>query len=307
MSGRTELSLALMLPRLNTLLIVSAQVPEENDDVAEIPEGDQCFNNCNQQESPSSKLEINQNTGCLYRDSTDLTWASDTAMATAPIHALVIHAQSTNYGQWLQSNLNAANRPNPLDPSVNIQIRGAQNPSARTSASRKFTTKHSKRALKASLTLGILLGMFFVAWLPFFVANVTQAVCDCVPALLFDVLTWLGYCNSTMNPIIYPLFMRDFKRAMAKYLPCCRRWWERRPSVVSFSMRNSNSAPRLALRPETDSVESVTQVNGNMLLPAAKVAEDKHLEVTGADSLHLFELEHSDHDLHVNQLNTPMD
>lgn len=39
---------------------------------------------------------------------------------------------------------------------------------------RKFVTKHSKKALKASLTLGILLGMFFVAWLPFFVANVVQ-------------------------------------------------------------------------------------------------------------------------------------
>ncbi|XP_078415336.1 5-hydroxytryptamine receptor 6 [Cetorhinus maximus] len=199
-----------------------------------------------------------------------------------------------------------------------VQVRGAQNLSARTSDSRKFTTKHSKRALKASLTLGILLGMFFVTWLPFFVANVTQAVCDCVPALLFDVLTWLGYCNSTMNPIIYPLFMRDFKRAMAKYLPCCRRWWERRPSVVSFSMRNSNSAPRLALslknmlalRPDTDSAESVIQVNGHILLPAGKehkVTEDKQLEATGADSLHLFELEQTDQEFQVNQLNTPMD
>ncbi|XP_067826153.1 5-hydroxytryptamine receptor 6 [Heptranchias perlo] len=199
-----------------------------------------------------------------------------------------------------------------------VQVRGAPNPSAGTSDSRKFTNKHSKRALKASLTLGILLGMFFVAWLPFFVANVTQAVCDCVPALFFDVLTWLGYCNSTMNPIIYPLFMRDFKRAMAKYLPCCRRWWERRPSVVSFSMRNSNSAPRLglslrnmlALRPETDSVESVIQVNDHILLPAGKehkVIEDRPLEATGADSLHLFEMEQTDQEFQENQLNTPMD
>uniref|UniRef100_UPI00398E90FA 5-hydroxytryptamine receptor 6 n=1 Tax=Pristiophorus japonicus TaxID=55135 RepID=UPI00398E90FA len=199
-----------------------------------------------------------------------------------------------------------------------VQAQGAVNPSAATSDSRKFTAKHSKRAWKASLTLGILLGMFFVAWLPFFVANVTQAVCDCVPALLFDVLTWLGYCNSTMNPIIYPLFMRDFKRAMAKYLPCCRRWWDRRPSVVSFSMRNSNSAPRLglslrnmlALRPETDSGESVLQANDHILLPAGKehkVSEDKFLEATGADSLQLFDLEQADQELQVNQLNTPMD
>ncbi|XP_072101157.1 5-hydroxytryptamine receptor 6 [Mobula birostris] len=191
------------------------------------------------------------------------------------------------------------------------------NPSAGDSDGRKFTTKHSKRALKASLTLGILLGMFFVAWLPFFVANVTQAVCDCIPALLFDVLTWLGYCNSTMNPIIYPLFMRDFKRAIAKSLPCSRRWWERRPSVVSFTMRNSYSGPRLGLtlgnmlvlQPETDSVESVNQTNDQILLPGDqhKITEVECKDTAGVDSLHLFDLEQTDQAFHINQLNTPMD
>uniref|UniRef100_H3ASQ6 5-hydroxytryptamine receptor 6 n=1 Tax=Latimeria chalumnae TaxID=7897 RepID=H3ASQ6_LATCH len=198
-----------------------------------------------------------------------------------------------------------------------IQVSRPQNQSAGTSENRKFVNKHSKKALKASLTLGILLGMFFVAWLPFFVANVAQAVCDCVPAVLFDVLTWLGYCNSTMNPIIYPLFMRDFKRAMAKYLPCCRRSWERRPSMVSLSMRNSNSGQRLglslknilALRGETDSIDSVMQVNDHILLPTMKDnnLEEKSLPATGADSVNLFDLEHTDQELQVNHLNTPMD
>uniref|UniRef100_A0A8C5JJP6 5-hydroxytryptamine receptor 6 n=1 Tax=Junco hyemalis TaxID=40217 RepID=A0A8C5JJP6_JUNHY len=146
------------------------------------------------------------------------------------------------------------------------------------SESRRFTNKHSKKALKASLTLGILLGMFFVAWLPFFVINVAQAVCDCVPAGFFDVLTWLGYCNSTMNPIIYPLFMRDFKRAMGKFLPCCRRPAEPRPSAISLSMRNSNSAARaatslknvLTLQAETDSMDSGAPGSEPRLPPAPR-------------------------------------
>ncbi|KAM4703748.1 5-hydroxytryptamine receptor 6 isoform 2-T2 [Rhinophrynus dorsalis] len=171
--------------------------------------------------------------------------------------------------------------------------------------SRRFVTKHSKKALKASLTLGILLGMFFVAWLPFFVANVVQAVCDCVPPGLFDVLTWLGYCNSTMNPIIYPLFMRDFKRAMGKYLPCCRR-----SRVISLSMRNSNSAPRLGLslrnvltlRGDTDSMYSATLGNEH-LLPNYKDHSTDPLPVTAADSVNLFDLEQ---EMQVHQLNTPM-
>ncbi|KFQ33522.1 5-hydroxytryptamine receptor 6, partial [Merops nubicus] len=47
-------------------------------------------------------------------------------------------------------------------------------PAAGSQGRRRFTNKHSKKALKASLTLGILLGMFFVAWLPFFITNMTQ-------------------------------------------------------------------------------------------------------------------------------------
>ncbi|XP_029435106.1 5-hydroxytryptamine receptor 6 [Rhinatrema bivittatum] len=194
-----------------------------------------------------------------------------------------------------------------------IQVPRAQ--IAGVNENRRLVNKHSKKALKASLTLGILLGMFFIAWLPFFISNVVQAVCDCVPAGLFDVLTWLGYCNSTMNPIIYPLFMRDFKRAMAKFLPCCRRSWERRASAISLSVRNSNSGPRLGLslknvltmRGETDSLDSVMQGNDHMLLPACRDNNLDALPATGADLVNLFDLEHTDQELQMNQLNTPMD
>ncbi|XP_058674896.1 5-hydroxytryptamine receptor 6 [Ammospiza caudacuta] len=159
-----------------------------------------------------------------------------------------------------------------------LQVPRAPSQPLASSESRRFTNKHSKKALKASLTLGILLGMFFVAWLPFFVTNVAQAVCDCVPAGFFDVLTWLGYCNSTMNPIIYPLFMRDFKRAMGKFLPCCRRPAEPRPSAISLSMRNSNSAARaatslknvLTLQAETDSMDSGAPGSEPRLPPAPR-------------------------------------
>uniref|UniRef100_A0A8C6XQG4 5-hydroxytryptamine receptor 6 n=1 Tax=Naja naja TaxID=35670 RepID=A0A8C6XQG4_NAJNA len=172
---------------------------------------------------------------------------------------------------------------------------------------RKFANKHSRRALKASLTLGILLGMFFVAWLPFFVCNMAQAVCNCISADFFDLLTWLGYCNSTMNPIIYPLFMRDFKRAMAKYLPCCPRTWERRPSRVSLSLRNSNSGPRpgvslrnaLALPGETDSADSIVNDHSGQMLG--------FLPPTRANSLHLSNAEQTEPKLNLIYLNTPSD
>lgn len=62
----------------------------------------------------------------------------------------------------------------PTTPCLQPQVPRAPSQPLASSESRRFTNKHSKKALKASLTLGILLGMFFVAWLPFFVTNVAQ-------------------------------------------------------------------------------------------------------------------------------------
>lgn len=93
--------------------------------------------------------------------------------------------------------------------------------------------------------------------------HLLQAVCDCISLGLFDTLTWLGYCNSTMNPIIYPLFMRDFKRALGRLLPCPRGPREQQPGLASPSVRTSHSGARpglslqhvlpLPLPPDSDS------------------------------------------------------
>lgn len=54
------------------------------------------------------------------------------------------------------------------------QVPRTPRPGMESADSRRLTTKHSRKALKASLTLGILLSMFFVTWLPFFVASIAQ-------------------------------------------------------------------------------------------------------------------------------------
>uniref|UniRef100_A0A672J5W7 G-protein coupled receptors family 1 profile domain-containing protein n=1 Tax=Salarias fasciatus TaxID=181472 RepID=A0A672J5W7_SALFA len=141
---------------------------------------------------------------------------------------------------------------------------------------RRLAHRQGRRALKASLTLGVLLGLFFSAWLPFFITNMAQAVCECVPLALFDAITWLGYCNSTMNPIIYPLFMRDFKRALGKLLPCCSTRSPRRPSpALSLSLRNSGE-PNIASSP-----------------PSPLASDPTHPPATATDAVNLLDAEHA--------------
>ncbi|KAK6111634.1 7 transmembrane receptor (rhodopsin family) protein [Brugia pahangi] len=72
---------------------------------------------------------------------------------------------------------------------------------------------------KARLTLGVIMGTFLMCWLPFFIVNVIRSF---LPALISDMqfkaVTWLGYANSTANPIIYTILNRDFRIAFKKIL-----------------------------------------------------------------------------------------
>ncbi|XP_060689282.1 histamine H2 receptor-like [Hemiscyllium ocellatum] len=98
---------------------------------------------------------------------------------------------------------------------------------------------------KATRTMSIIISVFVMCWLPYFVFNVWLAVHGAestsdVITHVFKVITWLGYCNSTINPMLYAFLNRDFQRALKKLL-ICRRWrtqvdiGEDMVSIVTFS------------------------------------------------------------------------
>lgn len=71
---------------------------------------------------------------------------------------------------------------------------------------------------KALKTLGIIMGVFTLCWLPFFVVNIIKVFSrDVLDLDVFRFLNWLGYINSGLNPIIYcrsPEFRAAFKNLL---------------------------------------------------------------------------------------------
>ncbi|XP_036294872.1 alpha-2A adrenergic receptor [Pipistrellus kuhlii] len=76
------------------------------------------------------------------------------------------------------------------------------------------------REKRFTFVLAVVIGVFVVCWFPFFFTYTLTAVGCAVPRTLFKFFFWFGYCNSSLNPVIYTIFNHDFRRAFKKIL--CR-------------------------------------------------------------------------------------
>ncbi|XP_026830296.1 5-hydroxytryptamine receptor 1 isoform X4 [Ooceraea biroi] len=80
---------------------------------------------------------------------------------------------------------------------------------------------HLAKERKASTTLGIIMGAFVSCWLPFFVLALVRPFLndpDAIPDFLSGLFLWLGYCNSLLNPIIYAILNKDFRKPFREIL-----------------------------------------------------------------------------------------
>ncbi|XP_052771864.1 dopamine receptor 1-like isoform X1 [Mya arenaria] len=125
---------------------------------------------------------------------------------------------------------------------------------------------------KAAVTLGVIMGVFLFCWLPFFILNLYEAYAKNTPIIVFQILTWLGYFNSCLNPIIYSIFNSEFRNAFKRILfprtcPCLDR------DSRDYRWRGSPKKTKNGTSTHTDYL-STRQENGS------KASQDsKHLLV----------------------------
>nr|XP_033802387.1 5-hydroxytryptamine receptor 2C isoform X1 [Geotrypetes seraphini] len=90
---------------------------------------------------------------------------------------------------------------------------------------RKGTMQSINNERRASKVLGIVFFLFLIMWCPFFITNIMSVLCKeaCDKDLLVELLNvfvWVGYVSSGVNPLVYTLFNRTYRRAFSNYIHC---------------------------------------------------------------------------------------
>ncbi|XP_072095773.1 alpha-2A adrenergic receptor [Mobula birostris] len=102
-------------------------------------------------------------------------------------------------------------------------VSGLQRPEDGVSPKAARWKGRHNREKRFTFVLAVVIGVFVVCWFPFFFTYSLTAICSescAVPETLFKFFFWFGYCNSSLNPVIYTIFNHDFRKAFKKIL--CR-------------------------------------------------------------------------------------
>ncbi|XP_048037737.1 trace amine-associated receptor 13c-like [Megalobrama amblycephala] len=70
-----------------------------------------------------------------------------------------------------------------------------------------------KSERKAALTLGIIVTIYLLCWIPYYICSVSVT-----SSTTINILTWVVYVNSGMNPLVYALFYPWFKKTVKHVL-----------------------------------------------------------------------------------------
>ncbi|XP_016941173.4 5-hydroxytryptamine receptor 2A [Drosophila suzukii] len=111
-------------------------------------------------------------------------------------------------------------RPRQQPPPLQQQSQLSSIANPMQKVNKRKETLEAKRERKAAKTLAIITGAFVVCWLPFFVMALTMPLCAAcqISDSVASLFLWLGYFNSTLNPVIYTIFSPEFRQAFKRIL-----------------------------------------------------------------------------------------
>ncbi|CAF3850033.1 unnamed protein product [Rotaria magnacalcarata] len=100
---------------------------------------------------------------------------------------------------------------------------------------RNLTKSSATNERKAMRVLLIIFSIFVILWTPFFTINLLSCFISDINPTFISVATWLGYCSSGANPIIYTIFSRAFRRAFVNIVTCRKKISSYRSQMISPS------------------------------------------------------------------------
>ncbi len=94
---------------------------------------------------------------------------------------------------------------------------------------------------KAVKIIAVVMGSFVVCWVPYFTMFTFGPIFNWnISDLFYQIVLWLGYINSLINPLVYACMNREFRRAFKTILSCAR--WDAGKCIRgSFGSRDHDS------------------------------------------------------------------
>jgi hypothetical protein len=121
----------------------------------------------------------------------------------------------------------------------------------------------SDQSIRLTLTVSIVIGLFLVAWLPFFIVRFILEGCQsyCVSWRLFFFTKFLHFSNSGINPVIYGLRIPEYRKFLKQVLHLKHLNF----LVNYYSMFETNTFRRQSSRLDTVNGQSIARSNSKLI------------------------------------------
>ncbi|XP_071087993.1 histamine H3 receptor-like [Haliotis cracherodii] len=111
-----------------------------------------------------------------------------------------------------------------LNTLIYIKIRKRTKIFAKKTNSLDIHTTTIRKDMKAAKALALLVLALAVCWAPYTISTIIIAFCDsCINSDVYEVLNWLLWFKSCINPFLYALNSARFAHNIKKLLACTRR------------------------------------------------------------------------------------